>query len=63
MVDRHFNEAGCRAEITADNDDAVREPNETFLRLVVSVRIVLSRENFRVMFFLGVRVAMQDSRK
>jgi len=61
MVDRHFNEAGCRAEITADNDDAVREPNETFLRLVVSVRIVL-RENFRIMI-LGVRVAMQDSRK
>jgi len=60
-VDRHFNEAGCRAEITADNDDAVREPNETFLRLVVSVRIVL-RENFRIMI-LGVRVAMQDSRK
>jgi len=61
VVDRHFNEAGCRAEITADNDDAVREPNETFLRLVVSVRIVL-RENFRIMI-LGVRVAMQDSRK
>jgi hypothetical protein len=57
MVDRHFNEAGCRAEITADNDDAVREPNETFLRLVVSVRIVL-RENFRIMI-----LAMQDSRK
>lgn len=57
MVDRHSNEAGCRAEITADNDDAVREPNETFLRLVVSVRIVL-RENFRIMI-----LAMQDSRK
>jgi len=52
VVERNFDQARWREEITGNNDDAVRESNEAFSRRVVPVRIMvilcLERERERV---------------